>query len=100
EPPATPMTPARDGPGSSCEQCVAGLLAREVRLALLDIGAQAFLGVVALEQLLLQFALDGERGFERHLDPALHRALDASHRLGGTVRRAESLRVLLDLIQE
>src|SRR6266850_4993108 len=72
----------------------------EVRLALLDVGAQAFLGVVALEQLLLQLALDRQRRLERDLDAALHRALDAAHRLRGAVRRAEALGVLLDLLHE
>src|SRR5262245_48264139 len=41
--------------------------AREVPLPLLDVRRQAFLGVVALEQQLLQLALDRERGLERDL---------------------------------
>src|SRR5262249_7190217 len=74
--------------------------AAEARLALLDVSAQAFLRVVALEELLLQLALDRQRLLEGDLAAALHRALDAAHRLRGAVGRAELLRVLLDLLQE
>src|SRR4249920_431130 len=76
------------------------LLAGEVGLALLDVGAEPFLRVVALEQLLLQLALDRERLLERDLGAALHRALDAPDRLRRLVRRAELLGVLLDLLEE
>src|SRR5207245_9517974 len=76
------------------------LLRGEVGLALLDVGAQALLGILALEQLLLELALDREGRLERDLEPALDRALDAAHRLGGAVRRAEALGVFLDLLEE
>src|SRR6266436_9508483 len=103
------MEPSCCGPGAaSCRSWSSSstlasrerLLRAEVRLALLDIGGEALFGVLALEQLLLQLALDRERALERHLDAALHRALDAAHRLRGAVRRAEALGVLLDLLEE
>src|SRR5207253_10336967 len=55
--------------------------------------AEAFLRVFALEELLLQLALDGERGLERDLPTGLDGTLDASDGLRGFVRRAEALRV-------
>src|SRR5207249_4430498 len=76
------------------------LLSAEVGLPLLDVGGQPFLRVLALEQLLLKLTLDRERALERHLDAALHRALDPSHRLRRAIRRAEALGVLLDLLHE
>src|SRR5262245_33258713 len=95
--PQTRRSPAvGEAPGWANADSAAG----EVRLALLDVGRQSFLGIVALEELLLQLALDRERALERDLDAALHRALDASHRLGGAIRRTEALGVLLDLLQE
>ena len=45
-----------------------GSLTPEFRDPLLVVGGDPFLGVVALEQLLLQLALDGEAALERHLD--------------------------------
>src|SRR5467141_2651361 len=77
-----------------------GLLAAEVRLALLDVSRQPFLRIVALEQLLLQLALHRQRALERDLDAGLDRSLDAADGLGGLVRRAELLGVLLDLVEE
>src|ERR1700692_121289 len=70
------------------------LLPREPRLALLRIRAQGFSRVLALEELLLQLALKGQAALDRQLPPALHRALDAPHRLRGLVRRAEAPRIL------
>src|SRR5439155_14384407 len=72
------------------------LLAGEVRLALLDVGAQPLFGVVALEELLLELALERQGGLERDLGTRLDRALDPPDRLGGAVRRAEALGELLD----
>ena len=48
--------------------------------ALLLIGGDAFLRILALEAKLLQFALDGQRLGERHLGAGLHRALQAANR--------------------
>src|SRR5262245_13999592 len=76
------------------------LLAAEVGLALLDVGAQSFLPLVSLEQLLLQLALHGQTALERNLGTGLHRTLDAAHRLRGLVGRAELFGVLLDLLHE
>src|SRR5438093_6339066 len=76
------------------------LLAAERGLALLHIRRKAFLRVVALEQLLLELALDRERRLERDLRAGLDRALDATDRLGGAMRRTEALGVLLDLLDE
>src|SRR5438093_1366005 len=90
----------RGGPPAAPSRRPSPLPTAEARLALLHVGAQAFLRVVALEELLLQLALDRERLLERDLAPALHRALDAPHGLRGAVRRAELLGVLLDLLQE
>src|SRR5690349_11034987 len=73
------------------------LSAGEVSLALLQVGGEALLGVLPLEQELLQLALDRERGLERDLGAGLHRALDAPHGPGRLVRGAELLGVRLDL---
>src|SRR5882724_1736680 len=72
----------------------------ELRGALGDVGVEPFLGVRALEQLLLQLALDGETALERHLGAGLHGALDPADRLRGPVGRAELLGVLVDLAHE
>src|SRR5207244_1805133 len=50
--------------------------ALELRGALLDIGREAFLRVLALEELLLELALERETGLEGDLRSRLHRALD------------------------
>src|SRR5258708_429820 len=73
---------------------------REVALALLDIGRETFLRVLALEQQLLQLALDRERGLERDLGARLYRALDPAHGARRLVRRAELLGVGLHLAHE
>src|SRR5437867_4280051 len=78
----------------------AALPPREVRLPLLDVGREPFLGVLTLEELLLQLALDGQRRLEGDLDAGLNGALDPAHGLGRLVRRAELLRVLLHLVHE
>src|SRR5688572_26343729 len=74
--------------------------AGEAGRALLHECRQPFLGVIALEQLLLQLALQGQTGLERHLGPRLHRSLDAADRLGGAVGWAELLGVGVDLVEE
>src|SRR5215472_17029200 len=66
---------------------------RELGHLLADVGVEPFLRVLALEEQLLQLALDGERLRERHLRTGLHRAFDVPDRLGGLVRRRELLRV-------
>ena len=65
-----------------------------MRLALLVVRAEAFLRVLALEELLLQFALDGQGALERNFPAALHGALDAADGLRRLVRRAEAPGVL------
>src|SRR2546425_821858 len=77
-----------------------GSPALELRDPLLDVRRDAFLRVVALEQLLLQLALERQPAFERHLGPGLHGALDQAHRLGSLVRRTELLRVKDHLLPE
>src|SRR6185295_2673815 len=72
------------------------LLALEHRLALLVVGGDAFLRILALEELLLQLALEREAGFEGHLGARLDGALDPAHRLRGLARRDEAGRVLHD----
>src|SRR5262245_57208586 len=51
------------------------LLTRKASLALLDVGGQTLFGVGALEELLLKFALQRQRGLKRDLGAGLHRAL-------------------------
>src|SRR5438552_857984 len=75
-----------------------GSLAPELRHPLLLVRGDALLGILALEQLLLQLALDRQAALERHLGARLHRALDQPHGLGGFVRRAELLRVQQHLL--
>src|SRR5207249_3923329 len=70
------------------------LLAAEGRLALLVVGCDALLGVVAHEQLLLQLALEGETRRERQLGARLHGALDGADGPGGLGGRAEGTSVL------
>src|ERR1041385_2144174 len=70
------------------------LFARECRLALLVVRAEAFLRILGLEELLLQLALDRQRALQRHFPAALHRALDAADRFRRLVRRAEAPGVL------
>src|SRR2546428_10864711 len=77
-----------------------GSPALELRDPLLDVRRDAFLRVVALEQLLLELALERQPAFERHLGPGLLGALDQAHRLGSLVRRTELLRVKDHLLPE
>src|SRR5262245_18619997 len=72
----------------------ARLLSGELGRALLDVGRQAFLRVVALEELLLELPLDRERLAKGDLEPRLDRALDATHGLRGLAGRHELTRVL------
>src|SRR6185436_3896634 len=72
----------------------------ERRLALGHVGVEPLAGVLALEQLLLELALDGEAALERHLGAGLHRPLDPADRLGGRIRRAELAGEVVDLAQE
>src|SRR5690242_3057249 len=65
------------------------LFALEVRLPLLDVRLQAFLGVIAREEELLQFALDAQRFAESNLRAGDDGALDAPHGSRSLVRRAE-----------
>jgi len=69
-----------------------------LRFALLVVRPQPFLRIVALEKLLLQFALEGEGALEGDLPSGLHGALDAADRLGRFVRRTEAPRVLHDAV--
>ena len=72
------------------------LLALERRRALVDVGGDALLGVVADEELLLQLALERQARGEVHLEPARHGALDRADRLGRLARRHELPRVVGD----
>src|ERR1043166_6293573 len=65
------------------------LLGGEERDALVVEGGDAFRGVRALEELLLQLALERLAGRERELHPRLHGALDEPHGSGRLVRRTE-----------
>src|SRR5579864_827951 len=78
----------------------APLGALELRRPLADVGVEPLAGVLALEQLLLEFALDGEAALEGYFRTRLHGALDASDRLRGLVRRAELLGVGVHLLEE
>src|SRR5947207_9858756 len=75
-----------------------GSLAPELRHPLLLVRGDALLGILALEQLLLQLALDRQAALERHLGARLHRALDQPHRLGRLVWRTELLGVQQHLL--
>src|SRR5437773_3354495 len=75
-----------------------GSLAPELRHALLLVRGDALLGILALEQLLLQLALDRQATLERHLGARLHRTLDQPHGFRGLVRRTELFRVQQHLL--
>src|SRR5438034_5720276 len=70
------------------------LCPRELWFAFLIVGRDAFLRILALKQLLLQLALEGERALEGDLPAGLDGAFDAADRLRRLVRRAEAARVL------
>src|SRR5215208_5129508 len=71
---------------------LSSLLALKVGLALLDVGGQSFFGILALEELLLQLALQRQRGLERNLGTGLDRARDQADRFAGLVGRQEAAR--------
>src|SRR5215831_14535556 len=70
----------------------------ELRDSLLLVGRDAFLGVLALEEELLELPLDRERGFRRKVPAGLDRALDPADRLRGLVGRDELASVVHDLL--
>src|SRR5256885_15409494 len=74
------------------------LLPCELRLALLVVRAEAFLRVLALEELLLELAFDRKRRLEWNFPAALHGALDAADGARGLVGRAEAPRILHDAV--
>src|SRR5436305_7756992 len=65
----------------------------KVRLALLDVGAQSLACVFGLEELLLEFSLERERGLEGDFRAGLYAALDATDGERRRVRRGELSRV-------
>src|SRR5690348_11880501 len=69
------------------------LFGSKLRHLLVDVGVEPFLRVLALEEQLLQLALDRERFGERHFRSRLHGALDVADGLRRLVRRRELLRV-------
>src|SRR3712207_4135338 len=69
-------------------------------LALLDVGAQALAGVFGLEELLLEFALQGEAVLEGDFCAGLDAALDAADGEGGAAGRGEAARVGHGLLSE
>src|SRR3712207_8547813 len=62
-------------------------------LALLDVGAQALAGVFGLEELLLEFALQGEAVLEGDFCAGLDAALDAADGEGGAAGDRKSTRL-------
>src|SRR5690242_1278652 len=68
--------------------------------ALLDVCSQALFCIIALEQQLLIFAFDRERGLHRNLPASLHGSLDAAHGFGGLIGRAELTGVFHDVLHE
>src|SRR2546428_10419474 len=82
------------------EDWALGLPSFELRCALLEVRRDPLARVVALEQELLQLALDREAVVEAHLRARLHGPLDAADSLAGFVRRRELPRVLLNRVGE
>ena len=72
----------------------------ELRFAFLNVGSQAFLCILRLKELLLQFALEGQRGLEGNLGAGLHAAFDAPNGARGFLRRGELPRVGLAPVPE
>src|SRR5690606_31962445 len=72
----------------------------ELGLALLHVRGKTLAGIRALEEELLQLALDRQRLADRQLPAGLHRALDVADRLRRGVRRREPPGVLHDLAHE
>src|SRR6185503_2606155 len=62
---------------------------RELRFALLDVRLQSLRRVLALEEPLLQLALEGEPFREARLQPGVYRALDVTDRAARRPRRRE-----------
>src|SRR5262245_31902651 len=79
---------------------VIDLTATELRLPFLEIGLQALLGIVALEQTLLQLALERETLGETGFESGLHGSLDVANGFGGLVRRRELPGVFLNRVTE
>src|SRR5829696_1950078 len=97
-PPNLPIGVRTGAARTMSSSCFAiGSIAPELGLALADVGFEPLAGVRALEELLLELALDGEAALERHLGAGLHGPLDPADRLGCLVRRAELAGVLVDL---
>src|SRR5687767_2105193 len=67
-------------------------------LPLLDVGRDAFLRVLALEEEVLQLALEREAGLERHLHAGDDGALDLPDGERGLVRQGELVRVEHDAV--
>src|SRR5690349_6909213 len=87
--PRTPPPPAAEPRPATPSRESLRSVALEVGDALLDVRRDAFLGVLAGEQLGLQLALDGEAVLEGDLGAGLHGALDMAGGHGGLVRRGE-----------
>src|SRR5258707_1446182 len=75
-------------------------LSSKLRLALVDVRVQTFFRIFGLEQLLLQFTLERQRGFEWNLSTGLHRALDSSDGTHSFVGRRELPCVVHHLLHE
>src|SRR5689334_5782789 len=101
---ARPM--ATDAPSKTNRSIASGkltsfdLFGSKLRHFLVDVGVEAFLRILALEEQLLQLAFDGERFGERHLGAGLHGALDVAYGLRCFVRRGELLGVGHDVAHE
>src|SRR5262245_13579258 len=67
---------------------------RELGLAAFGERGDAFARFVALEELLLQLALEGQAALERHLPAGLHGALDAADGHRGPAGRTERARIV------
>src|SRR5918993_1724563 len=91
-----PMVPAPRI--ASC--LISVLTATEVRLPFLEIREQPFSRIVALEETLLQLALEGEAFGKAGLEARLHGTLDVADGFRGLVRRRELPRVFLDRLRE
>src|SRR5260370_37070147 len=65
----------------------------ELRLPLVHIGGQTFLGILAGEEQLLQFALDAQRFGKGNFRAGDNGALDAADRARGLIGRAELPRI-------
>src|SRR6202011_6314754 len=76
------------------------LLSLELRLTLLHVSLQSFLGVLASKQKLLKFALDSQRFTKANFRAGDDRSLDASHGARRLVRRAELPRIRHNIVPE